>query len=701
MAFDQFQALIKVLPEPTFLIWGNGEILVANPPLTQMLGITDEKVRGQNIVELAADASEKVVAYLQACARSRQMVLGALTLRTADGQAIDYRCEGAVVQPWSETTPALILLRLKTRASASHRFNLLNQKIDELAKEIHERRQIEENLRQSQRLIQHITDTAPNALYLFDVINQHNVYVNARAAEMLGYTLDLFLQEEAFFTKLMHPEDLARFPQHLASLAVAPDDTIGAFEYRMRHRNGEWRWFLSHDIAYERTADSGIKTLLGVAQDITERRRAEERLHFLVEMSTVLTTSRDYKVMLQQVAELLVPQLADWCTVDVLQSDGQIELVAVAHIDRAQQQWAYELRRRYPDTPHLPGGIAHVLQTGSGGFYAEVTEEALRQVAPDAAQQAWLYQSQAKSVLLVPLRVRDQPLGVLTLISTDVNRRYSEADFAFAQELARRAALAVDNARLYQEARDAEAQLTQFNRVLEQRVKERTAELARSNEELDQFAYIASHDLKAPLRAIEHLASWIYQDAEDVLPAPSKAHLGKLRGRVARMETLLNDLLAYSRAGRQRHSPEEVDTTLLVHAVVELLNPPPGFCIEIDATLPIFSTERVPLETVLRNLIGNAIKHHHKPSEGCVSITAQDQGPFVAFRVRDNGPGIDAQFHERIFQMFQTLQPRDTVEGSGVGLAVVKKLVESRGGIVRVNSTPGEGATFCFTWPKA
>jgi signal transduction histidine kinase len=165
------------------------------------------------------------------------------------------------------------------------------------------------------------------------------------------------------------------------------------------------------------------------------------------------------------------------------------------------------------------------------------------------------------------------------------------------------------------------------------------------------------------------------------------------------MDGLLNDLLAYSRAGRQRHSPEVVDTGVLVRNTVNLLSAPPGFLVHMAGDMPTLRTERVPLETVLRNLITNAIKHHHCPHEGRLYIGAQAQAEWVEFVVADNGPGIDPAFHERIFQVFQTLLPRDQVEGSGMGLAIVKKLVESRGGGITVESSRGQGATFRFTWP--
>ncbi len=249
-----------------------------------------------------------------------------------------------------------------------------------------------------------------------------------------------------------------------------------------------------------------------------------------------------------------------------------------------------------------------------------------------------------------------------------------------------------------------EQELEELNASLEQRVRERTAELEHSNRELDQFAYIASHDLKAPLRAIALLAEWITEDAGPLLPTASLAHLDKLNGRVRRLDRLLTDLLDYSRAGRVSSEPEEVDTRQLIQGAVELLNLPRGFTVVLGDSLPVLYTERVPLETVFRNLLQNACKHHDHPERGCVSVTAAEaageHGPLVEFAVADDGPGISPEYHERIFKLFQTLQPRDQVEGSGIGLSIVKKTVESRGCAVRLVSQPGSGATFYFTWPS-
>ncbi len=239
------------------------------------------------------------------------------------------------------------------------------------------------------------------------------------------------------------------------------------------------------------------------------------------------------------------------------------------------------------------------------------------------------------------------------------------------------------------ERKAAEQALQQFNEQLEQQVKQRTTELTRRLQELAQFSYVASHDLKAPLRAIDHLAQWISVDAAALLPPTSRDHL----------EKLLDDLLAYSRADRYQYTLGKVDVTLLLDDIVRLVTPPQGFAVSAQTPLPVLITQKVPLETVLRNLVNNAIKHHDR-SNGQVWVAVQELGEFLEFSVSDDGPGIAPEFHDRIFQIFQTLKPRDQIEGSGMGLAMVKKIVESRNGRIIVTSAPGQGATFRFTWPK-
>jgi light-regulated signal transduction histidine kinase (bacteriophytochrome) len=224
------------------------------------------------------------------------------------------------------------------------------------------------------------------------------------------------------------------------------------------------------------------------------------------------------------------------------------------------------------------------------------------------------------------------------------------------------------------------------------------AALERSNQELDQFAYVTSHDLKAPLRGIANLAQWIEEDLPGEVPDEVQEHLRLLKGRVHRMEGLIDGILQYSRAGRVRGETETVDTGALVREVVELLDPPDNFTVQIASNLPTLHTERLLLQQVFMNLIGNAVKYTGRP-DGTVRVESRESTGVHEFSVADDGPGIAPEYHERIFGIFQTLEARDKVEGTGIGLSLVKKIVENRGGRVWVESAEGAGATFRFTWP--
>lgn len=223
--------------------------------------------------------------------------------------------------------------------------------------------------------------------------------------------------------------------------------------------------------------------------------------------------------------------------------------------------------------------------------------------------------------------------------------------------------------------------------------------LARSNQELDQFAYVASHDLKAPLRGIANLSQWIEEDLGDSLTGDNKEQMALLRGRVHRMEALIDGILQYSRAGRAKAKPETIETGVLVKDVIELMAPPREIAVTVAPDMPSVKAEKIPLQQVFMNLLGNAIKHAGAESP-CISIGWEDAGPFYEFTVRDNGQGIAPQYHERIFGIFQTLEARDKVEGTGIGLSVVQKIVEAKGGRVWVESDVGKGARFRFLWPK-
>jgi len=244
-----------------------------------------------------------------------------------------------------------------------------------------------------------------------------------------------------------------------------------------------------------------------------------------------------------------------------------------------------------------------------------------------------------------------------------------------------------------------------FNRMLDQiEIKDRelersVARLEQSIRELDQFVYAASHDLRSPLRAVDNLATLIGKATKDLLPPEKREYLDLMHSRIKRLEALIDDLLEYSRIGRIQAPTEEVDLNELVRETLALLAPPSQFQIFIGPSLPVILAPKTPLAQVIRNLVNNAVKHHDK-EDGRIWINAQEMNGVVKISVSDDGPGIAEEYHEKIFQMFQTLKTRDEVEGSGMGLALVKKIVEMHGGRVEVVSSKGKGATFSFTWPK-
>ncbi len=232
------------------------------------------------------------------------------------------------------------------------------------------------------------------------------------------------------------------------------------------------------------------------------------------------------------------------------------------------------------------------------------------------------------------------------------------------------------------------AVLTQTNTALEKR-----------NQELDQFAYVTSHDLKAPLRAIANLSQWIEEDTAELLTDETRHQMNLLRGRVHRMEALINGLLQFSRSGRVSCDKSSVAVGSLLTEIVDSLAPSPEFSVEIASNMPTLVTERLPLEQVFSNLIGNAIKHHPR-LDGKVQISVQDKGAAYEFTIADDGRGIAPEYHDKIFGIFQTLEARDRSENTGIGLAIVKKIVENHGGKIKIDSVEGNGAKFSFTWNK-
>lgn len=223
--------------------------------------------------------------------------------------------------------------------------------------------------------------------------------------------------------------------------------------------------------------------------------------------------------------------------------------------------------------------------------------------------------------------------------------------------------------------------------------------LQRKNKELDQFAHIVSHDMKAPLRGIDNVVSWIEEDHLHELSPKVKEYMGLIKSRIVRGENLINGILSYSRVGQYEMDLEEVDLNVLLQELRDSLPLRPGLLLQIQNDFPVLLTHRVPLLQIFTNLINNAIKHHDKPN-GFIKVYFSEADDHYRFFVEDNGPGIAKNYHNKIFVIFQTLNGSDSFESTGVGLAIVKKILDDRNQQITLSSETGVGSTFAFTWPK-
>jgi signal transduction histidine kinase len=237
--------------------------------------------------------------------------------------------------------------------------------------------------------------------------------------------------------------------------------------------------------------------------------------------------------------------------------------------------------------------------------------------------------------------------------------------------------------------------LNHMARVLDTNI----SELKRKNAELDQFAHIVSHDLKSPLRGIGNVVSWIEEDHEAELSPKLKEYLGLIKGRLARGENLIGGILTYARVGRDEQAPEPVSVTELLQEVIDNHELRTGSSIVLSPALPVVFTERLPLFQVFANLVGNAIKYNDNRHPR-IMVYHKELADHYEFIVQDNGPGIAAAYHQKVFGIFQTLEEKGGIESTGVGLAIVKKILDARHETIRIDSEPGRGSVFSFTWKK-
>lgn len=456
----------------------------------------------------------------------------------------------------------------------------------------------------------------------------------------------------------------------------------------MRYQRGDGTiTYLSVDAA-PIIGDSAPTVAVSSFQDITDRKRSESILRFLAEASVDLSESLDYEDTLTRVTRLAVPYLADWCFADLLVAEGRTERLAVAYADPAQAELAQEARR-FP--AEAASGRAHApsqaLRSGRPILIPEYTDAILRSAARNADHLRVSSAMHIRSVMVVPLAARGRSLGVLTFVtSVESGRRFGPEELVIAEELARRCALALDNARLYRQAQEALALR-------------------------DQFVAIASHELRNPVTGAKGFLELLERQLARATPDTARIarYITQVRGTLGRMEGLVADLLDVSRIqqGRLDLQPEPCDLTALGATILARLESggewTGAHTVAFDAPEEVVGIwDRARLDQVLTNLVSNALKY--SPEGGNVRLAiGWDRTvtpPLATLTVSDQGLGIPEAERETIFQPFSRGSARgSTIGGTGLGLYIVRQIVEGHGGTIAVSSTPGEGSIFTVRLP--
>ena len=580
---------------------------------------------------------------------------------------------------------------------------------------------------------------------------------------------------------------------------MAHGRTLGAMTFLS---TTEGRLYGQEDLELAHELARRLALAVDNARLYSEAERATERLGFLADAGHVLSETLDLEKTLERLAGIAVPRLADWCRVYLVEPDGAIRLVGESHRDPEKLTLSRELERRYPVESTAPTGVALAVRTGEAQLVRDVPDEELAAVARGEGHLRLLRALSIRSRLVVPIAGRDAVLGAITLIDTE--RRFDYEDLNLAEELARRAGSAIENARLHAAVSDAAArsqeslgllvdtvrdyaifqldaggciaswnqgaarikgyraaeiigqhfsrfytpedlardrpaevlriaaeegrfedegwrvrkdgsrfwasvlvtalrdeggELRGFLKVTRDMTARKRAEeeLRRSNEELERYAYVASHDLSEPLRAIAGFSSLLARRFGETLGEEGGGFVEEIQAGVLRMRALIDDLLTFSRLDRAARDLEPVATAEVVTEVVRSL---PGGAqhVAVADELPVVRGARSSLGQLFQNLIGNALKFGgDAPLRVVVSCECVD-GDW-RFSVRDNGIGIAREHHERIFEAFQRLHTRGEYQGTGIGLAICRKVVELHGGRIWVEPVPGGGSDFRFTLP--
>jgi PAS domain S-box-containing protein len=445
------------------------------------------------------------------------------------------------------------------------------------------------------------------------------------------------------------------------------------------------------NLVVERTSELEL-ALQNERASTDKANRNQERLAFLSKVSEILASSLDYSITLQNIAKMMTPEIADWCTIDEIDEVETVKRVVVSHMDPLKIKLGFEMAERYPPDPESPYGLLKVYRTNKPEFYQNITNEMAENRATDEEHLRLIRELGIISAILVPLVRRDKVFGVLTLGQAESGRVFEEKDIEIARELAQRITIALENAKLYNESLNTNADL-------EQRVIRRTKELEEINKELEAFSYSVSHDLRAPLRSIDGFSNIILQEYNELLDEEGKGYFKRVKDASKHMGHLIDDMLKLSQISRAEINIEITNLSEITEAIaLELKSSDPERKVNFIIQQEIYANaDQHLIQIAMQNLIGNAWKYSGKNPESEIEFGSYRKEDQTVYFVRDNGVGFDMEYVGKLFGAFQRLHNSKEFEGTGIGLATVQRIIRRHHGKIWVHAEVHKGATFFFT----
>jgi PAS domain S-box-containing protein len=647
---ERFRLTIEEAPIGMALVDPDGRFVRVNRALCEIVGYTADELTGLTFQTITHP--EDLDADLELAGRLARGELARYSLGKRyvrkDGSIVDVILSGSVLRA-PDSTPLHYIAQIE---------------------DVTERKRADEAVRQTQQRFELALEGADLASWDWNMTTGE-IRFNARWAEMRGFRPQEVRPHVESWISGIHPDDR---PAVQEALSAYLDGRTSRYEveHRVRSKSGGWVWILDRGKVFARDERGRPTRMVGTELDITERKHIEHEQSFLAEVGPLLASSLDYEETLTRIAELSVRDLADICIVEVVEDDDEVRRLKVTTRDPAKSSVAESLSK-LPIDRNRPYLLRTVLTTRQPVLLPRLSEEMIASFAQNDEHLAALRAASIHSMVAVPLVAHLRLCGAIAFISSSESREYGSAELRLAEELARRAALSIENARLYRAA-------------------------SRASQARDDILGIVAHDLRNPLNNILMQASLLRGEG-NAKPAAA------IERAASRMDHLIRDLLDVTRmeVGRLSVEPSCVAARQVVVESVESQAPLAAAAslelrLALRSDLPDIWADRDRLLQIFENLIGNALKFS-KP-HGVIDVGAEPRRGEVLFWVMDTGSGIATEHIPHLFDRFwraRTHEPR----GAGLGLPIVKGLVEAHGGRIWVRSTPGRGSTFLFTIPTA